>query len=103
LAHYLKVVSRERELRRTYKATTKTIEMDSSSEISDVLAGLPRVNGNLTTNDLTPLEHLNGDVSDEEEQEGSDEEGDDWDVESIFEDTLAELDDQQLLDGSERA
>jgi hypothetical protein len=85
-----KVASKEKR-----QATAKVIDMNDNS---DALHGVARVNGAATSNNTEiPTIH----VSEEEEQEGSDEDGDDWDVESIFEDTLAEMDDTHLFDGSE--
>jgi hypothetical protein len=92
-----KVVLKEE--RQVNQMTTKVIEMglDSNSEKKDALHGVARVNGAATSKNVEiPAIH----VSDDEEQADSDEDGDHWDVESIFEDILAEMDDTHLFDGS---
>jgi hypothetical protein len=65
---------------------------DNESENTDALAGVPRVNGVK----LSGLQDL--DASDDGTAEGSD---DEWDVESVFEETLGEMDDQHLFEGGE--
>jgi hypothetical protein len=66
---------------------------DNDSENTDALAGVPRVNG-VKLNGLKDL-----DATDDGSEEGSDD--DEWDVESVFEETLGEMDDQHLFEGGE--
>jgi NAD-dependent histone deacetylase SIR2 len=63
---------------------------EEESDVEDELLGVPRVNG---------VDALVG--SDEESDDEDDEDNGDWEIESIFEDTIEELGDEHLFDGGE--
>ena len=69
------------------------VPSEEESEISDALANVPRVNGVNGPEVITP--------SDIESVEGDSDDGDAWDLESLYEDTLGEMDDEQLFAGGE--
>ena len=73
----------------------------------DALAHAPRVNGlsNAATNGALPIRTLlsdeSGDEDELEEEEEEEDVDDEWDIDSLFEDTLEELGDENLYDGSQ--
>jgi hypothetical protein len=71
------------------------LDSDDESEIEDALLGQPRVNGvNGVNGGFEALEAPSESADDE------DGDNDEWEVESLFEDTLEELGDESLFDGS---
>ncbi|RDL41840.1 Uncharacterized protein BP5553_01819 [Venustampulla echinocandica] len=80
------------------EASFKVIDLSSSpeeSEIGEALAGVPRVNG---VNGVDGSEDESGDANSDSGTGGDDDENEEWEIESIFEDTLGEMDDQQLFE-----
>ena len=70
---------------------------DESETVSDALACVPRVNGANGPNGV-PVKVL--EASDDGSVEAS-EDDEEWEAESVFEETLGEMDDQCLFEGGE--
>ena len=70
---------------------------DESEVTTDALAGVPRVNG---VNGLNGVQVKILEASDDGSVEES-EDDEEWDIESVFEETLGEMDDQYLFEGGE--
>jgi hypothetical protein len=70
---------------------------DESETTADALAGVPRVNG---VNGLNSVQVKVLEASDDGSVEES-EDDEEWDIESVFEETLGEMDDQYLFEGGE--
>jgi|SRR5687768_3783084 NAD+-dependent protein deacetylase SIR2 len=84
----------------------QVITLDSSDDEYDLQDALvtPRVNGvSAAVNGLkVELEPLDAsDESDDEDGVEGEDENDDWEIDSLFEDTLEELGDENLFDGGE--
>ncbi|PQE06486.1 hypothetical protein CJF32_00002367 [Rutstroemia sp. NJR-2017a WRK4] len=82
------------------------IELDSDSESDPEKTLVGRGSGGAGVHDHSRVKANEHDTTratqgDEEESQGQDSEEDDWDVESIFEDTIEEVADDQLLENNE--
>ncbi|KAF4635805.1 hypothetical protein G7Y89_g2284 [Cudoniella acicularis] len=77
----------------------RDLSSEEESEIGDALAAVPRVNGVA----IHGLEVLDASEEESADGDGDGDSDDEWEVESIFEDTLGEMDDQQLFDGDPEA
>jgi NAD-dependent histone deacetylase SIR2 len=77
-------------------AGLKTVDLsEEESEVDDALLAtlLPRVNG------IDALDDSEQEALAEEEEDSNDE----WEIESLFEDTLEEMGDEHLFDGGEHS
>jgi NAD-dependent histone deacetylase SIR2 len=69
------------------------LSSEDESDLEDALITHPRVNRPNGANGL--------DAPDASEDEDEDSENEDWEIESLFEDTLEEMGDEHLFDGGE--